>query len=306
LHAWFIEYQSTPNADSSDRDGRFVHRIVAAIGPDRFYHWGAHGTDRYGWSDDPYQQRLIISGPSAVIEFPAIRSFHEFTMKPPDPLPGTAPQELIFVALGLWPFPSRPAPHLADGTPCDLREVAASAAYHLAPKQQTVNGRSCYILENPGHDRLWLDLDRGSALLAREFYDPQSGTRLQRIELTDHREIAPGIFFPMRWRNIIDDPQAPVDASITVLDVRLNDAVPASLFEFHPQAGSVRVFDDGHFQQAAPGGTDYLDKLVAWIKEQSPPAASPPMPSEAAAEDAVCAAGAVACAVLFWRRRRPA
>jgi hypothetical protein len=58
------------------------------------------------------------------------------------------------------------------------------------------------VLEYPGYDRLWIDTERGCALLARETHSSRNGALVQRIELSGHREVAPGIWLPSSIRNI--------------------------------------------------------------------------------------------------------
>lgn len=314
IHVWYVEYESVPDNDPAQPQGAHVHRIVAARAPDQFYHWSAKGTAAYTWRDDPLQQRLTINSSSAVSEKPIDRTFIITSMKPDDPLPGTIPQEFLFVTFGWWPFEERPAPRYKGDTPSVLRDIARSPNYAVNPVQQLVDGHWCHVLEYPKHDRLWLDCERNCALLAREILNPKTGSILQRIEMKEHREVKPDIWVPMEFRNILfeesgqkRDRRKLLDVVIKVLNVKVNEPLSDTLFSFEPRPGSIQYFGDGRFEQKVPGGTEYLDEIVGWIQQYGQFsrfstggfAAS----VEAAIEYIVSIICIVAILVLHWRKR---
>ncbi len=263
IQAWHVEYESTRGTDSQ---GRYIHRVVAARQPDKFFHWSTHGTRTTDWRDDPFQQRLTLAGTQGVIERPFHRQFRIFPLPDQDPLPGTMPEEFVFLALGWWPFPKRPCPSNSEGIVTGLQSISISGKYRLVPTPEAIEGRWCQILEAPGRERVWIDCNHGCALLRRELFDPKTGTLLQRIESTGHREIQPGIWVPSAFRNRIINAQAEsAESTLKILNFSINEQVRDDLFVFHPLPGSIQSKGEESAKQVVPGGTDYLDGLVDWI-----------------------------------------
>ncbi|HEY7424962.1 MAG TPA: hypothetical protein VH682_12095 [Gemmataceae bacterium] len=315
LWAWEIEYESA----REDRPGvpaqSYVHRIVAAKAPDRFFHWSTHGTSWLDWRDDPLQQRLTVTADRMVAEHPLDRLFNEQRLRPNDPLPGTAPQELLLIAPAWWPLAQRPSPTLVDKLPAALSVVARSSAYQARPQLEQVNGRCCHVLECPGRDQLWLDVERGCALVARQvrYTNPP---RVHRIEFANFREVLPGIWAPFTLRNIHYErtPEGALrniilDATLTILRVRLNEQVEDSRFRFEPLPGSVGRIGDRPSRQVVPGGEEYLDDVAEWIRRYSPRAAPPANPAGWASwRDIALGAllgGVMTAALLWWPRWLP-
>ncbi len=264
IYSWYIEYNSVHSDDFQKPLGAYLHRIVAASRSGDFFHWSAKGTSNYSWQDDPLQQRLTITSSSAFSEVPIDRAFRVLKLKPNDTLPGTSSQELLFVALGWWPFEQRATPKFKDNAPCVLKDVAICPKYTVRPLQQLINGHWCHLLEHRRHDRLWLDVERNCAILAREILDHKTGNVLQRIELTKHQEVISGIWVPMEIRNIVFDEQSNnevqhklVDATAKILNIQINVPLPRKLLDFTPLPGSIQVMDDHHFEKKVPGGFDY-------------------------------------------------
>jgi hypothetical protein len=204
-------------------------------------------------------------------------SFFEANLKPVDPLPGTLPGELFFLATGIWPLSGRDPPR-PDGRPYMLHEIAAESEYaSVRAWQECVGGRWCTVLERPGYDRLWLDTDRGYALVARETQSKENGALVQRIELGEHREVVPGMWLPTWFRNIQFDYHAPteqgrqrkvVNALHTVIELGVNDVCEAT-FEFHQLSGAIRTSREGsRGTQIKAGGLDHLENLVGWVRKR--------------------------------------
>jgi hypothetical protein len=270
IRTWYVEYETTPSSDPKKPLGAHVHRIVAASRPDRFYRLSAKGTAARSWHDDPFQTRLILTSSSAVAESPMERTFAILPVEAGDPLPGDLSNELLLTALGWWPFEDRPVPTLAGRV---FLDIARSPDYVVRPTQDLIEGRWCHVLEYPGRDRLWLDVERDCALLVRETYHPRSHALAQRIEMKGHREIKPGIWVPMEFHNTrfrdsdqSEDQRKVVDAVVQVLNVRVNDPLPDAIFEFKPRPGSIQIFENRRFEQKVAGGTDRLDEIVGWIR----------------------------------------
>lgn len=313
IRTWYVEYESLPSNDPLKPPGTYIHRIVAARVPDQYCGLGAKGRATYSWSDDAFHQRFTLNASSAVNEFPLDRVYWFIPLKPEDPLPGTAPQEFLFAVLGWWPFDKRPPP-THHGTPVILRDIACSPKYVVKPEQELVAGHWCHVLEYAGHDRLWLDCERNCALLARETLDSKTGDVLQRIDMKGHREVKPGIWVPMEFRNIMFDLSGQkgnrrkvADAVFKVLAIQVNDRLPDTLFRFEARPGSIEILDDGSFKQTVPGGSGYMDEMVGWVQRLGLGPAVRTGGSatsvEAVIEYIVSIVCAVAIFVLHWRKR---
>jgi hypothetical protein len=284
--------------------------VVAAKAPDRFFHWNAHGTPRLEWQEDPFQQRLTVITDRMFAERPLHRLFIEQRLQPGDPLPGSAPNELLLIALGWWPL-ARPAPRLDDQLPAALSAVAQSSMYQAGSRLEQVEGRWCQILEYPGRDRLWLDTDRGCAVVVRQISYP-SVDRVHRVEFADFRELLPDVWVPFTLRNLHYERTAEgavgrivKDARLTVLRVQLNEAVDDARFRFEPLPGSAGQVEGEPLRQVVPGGEEFLDEVVEWIRHRAPLAGTTEgQTSRARGSDFALGAllgGVVGIALLWWR-----
>lgn len=266
--------------------GLYVRREIVVKAPCSLFHHGTHGHDQIPWRDDPLQQRACVTPGRAYNEFPFKRVYVAYALPPDVRLPGTLQTELFFLLTGLWPLDSRPTPKL-QGRPYMLRDVAASEDYSIVrPRQEEIDGRLCHVLEQQdGLDRLWLDVDRGTCLVARETFDSDTGRQRERIELGGHREVAPGIWLPSWIQNVQYDYAARseeqskrriVDSRITLIKISANDVDDAA-FQFRPAPGSLSYDPDdpdSSLQQTEPGGLDYLDDLSGWLSRYFPAAST--------------------------------
>lgn len=281
IWSWEIEYESAREVRPGLPAEAYSHRVVAAKAPDRFFHWGSHGVPWLDWRDDPHQQRLTVTAERLIAERPLDRIFNQQALRPDDPLPGTAPQELLLIALGWWPLARRPSPNLVDKLPAALSAVARSSAYQAGPQLEQLAGRWCQVLECPGRDQLWLDIERSCAVVARQISYPRQAI-VHRVEFSNFREVLPGIWAPFTLRNIHYERspngamgKAVIDATLNVLRIRLNEQVDDARFRFEPLPGSVGKIDGQPLRQVVPGGEEYLDEVVEWIRRYSPQATSP-------------------------------
>jgi hypothetical protein len=274
IRAWYLEYESRGPGRAGEGVSD-VHRVVAAKMPDLFFHWSSHTHPRLDWREDLYQQRLTLFPDRAVAERPAHRQFCVIPLPGDAPLPGTMPQEFLFLALGWWPFPHRPPPRMAGDAASVLPAMASSPRYALRAHQELLCGRWCHVLEYARHDKVWLDLGRGCVIVAREAYNSETGGILQRVESREHREVQPGIWVPFEFGNTIFGTASSasegtrvfktVDATLHVLEVRLNGDVQDSVFRFEPLPGSVETDANERTRQVVPGGLDYLEEVIQWI-----------------------------------------
>jgi hypothetical protein len=268
IHGYHIVYDAfTASVDGAS--GIAVHREVAAFSPSLFSHWSAKQTRLYIPEQDPLQQRLIINGDTAITEYAADRAFKRSQMR--GQLPGSAPREIMFLALGWWPFKEWRTPQLVPGTAVVLPDVATSLEYRARSEQDRVGDRWCHVLEHPNHDRLWLDTDRGCMIVVREILDPASGVVAQRIEALDPIEVATGIWAPKKLRNLLFDTEQRhlrVDSQLLIRKIEVNAAPPTNVLDVTSKPGSIRL-DGDSFVQCQAGGLDFLDETAARLKQFS-------------------------------------
>lgn len=146
------------------------------------------------------------------------------------------------------------------------------------------------MLEWPGYDRLWLDEERGLCLVRREVTDRSTGALMQRIELSEHEEVAPDLWLPRRIRNVQLDSGAPnvearnrvvLDAKFDILECRVNDSVRDKDFQLCLLPGTLKLRGDEPPEQVRPGGYDHLEHLAAWIQKYRRPDRKHPLLADA-------------------------
>jgi hypothetical protein len=261
--SFHVIYESLPAADQMRK---FVHREITMAAPAFYEHWSAHGTSLYRPGDDPFQQRLQIQDTVGLCEYVSNRAYFRLDVRPHEQLPGSAPQELFFFAVGWWPLSAFKAPEPLPGMAEVLKDVAASNKYILHPEQFPIGDRWCHVLEHPGTDRLWLDVERGCAILARERLDPVTHGVVQRIDVTSLFQVAAGLWAPRQFRNRVfdrDDGSGKVDAQIVVRQLEVNFPPPTNKIAFKSRPGVIEILATDHFEQRVPGGEDLLDEIVA-------------------------------------------
>lgn len=278
LHVIYYSHGSA--AHTSVSSSHYVRREFFAKSPCWLVYNGSHGHGRLDWRDDPFNQRVYLTKDRFVAEFPFNRIYYEADLAEDDPLPGSLYNEAFFICSGIWPFDSRP-PSRPLGRAHMLREICTSDDYGtVRQRQEWVRGRWCHVLENPGLDELWIDVERGCAIVERRLYDSVSGGEVIRIELGGHREISSGIWMP-RWIRFVQYDLA-IDnvggsrriiksARLQMESVSIND-VEGAVFEFRPLPGSL-AYDyrsPDLVRQVVPGGIDHLDKLIAWARRIHP------------------------------------
>ena len=279
IESVYLVYRSDSYQGAEERAaGTYVLRIIAAKSPGSILHLTAHGTRDQDWRLDFRAQRAIIASNRAVNVYDVNRAFVEEELSSAAPLPGSLPGEPFFHATGVFPLKGRPAPkRIDDGSPSVLRDVAASREFNVVrPRLEELDGRWCHVLERPGADALWIDVEHGCALLAREAIDPKSGALMWRFECGGHLEKGPGIWLPAWIRYLQFDPNARTadlrrrmvaDSRIEILQAEVNSVGDES-FSFSPPDGALRLDLRGrNHVQVHPHGVDHLDKLVDWTKQ---------------------------------------
>lgn len=259
---------SVKNADFPP--GTHLRREIACARPDFYMHWSFHPHDGLTWEDDPLQQRLYLQQATWYNFNPVKNIFNTGVLKSGEPLPGTSPAEFLFFATGVWLL-DRPAPRFND-VPIYLHELPAIAGTFRHLGDETVHGASCLVIGRPGIDKMWIDRQRPGVLIAHEFFEKQSDNLLQRVELLDHKEVAPGIWFPRMLKNVLshaaDNSSLPMpkESLLHVLAVRVN-CDESARFAWTPPAGALNVNSMTAPKQASPGGIDQLDRMLRFADQ---------------------------------------
>jgi len=281
LTSFRVQYIGRNRLTPGAPPGLYVRVQITAKSPSLAKRHFARGYQGVDWPDDVLQQNSYLLGGRRYEEYPLQRMYTYRQCGESAGLSATVREEPFYELSGLWPFPEQYLPR-GPGRAGVLRDIALCEDYlHVRDYQEEVGSRWCHVLEKRGGDCLWLDVERGACLLAREIFNP-SGRRLaQRIELSGHRELSPGIWMPSRITSVQYDVHAPTeelsqrkvaDSEIEIVTMSVNDVDDAA-FELHPAAGSLsRSLDDpaSEFKQTEPGGLDYLDDLADWVLRHSP------------------------------------
>lgn len=315
LRVWSIEYQA-----ATDQLPYYTHRVLAARWPDACYYQGAKGVAGFSngepavgtdWRQDEFRDWLLATSRECFWGRPGALEFGSFALRDDESLPYKMANDLMFLATGWWPFESRPGPQLEGGLSYVIPAVAASDRYIVAPSQEQRSGRWCHVLEAAGHERIWIDVERGGLITGREFYDRTTQSVVQTLDMSDHREVAPGVWVPYKIHNryrvpnpsaAAHDPRT-IDSWITIVDVRIDDSVDSHLFQ--PPAlppGSLIVDQGGAYRQANPGGYDYMDDLARRVRATSR-FGEGGLTRQAATDYLVIVASVAGIAVVYLTRR---
>jgi hypothetical protein len=284
LKSIYVSYESHTYDPTMFAPGTYLHRELAAMAPCYLWHVSAHGHAKQAWNADPLMQRTSVSTARWTTEIPVNRAYFGDALQPHDPLPGSMPFETYFLATGIWLLGDRPPPRTGSH-PLVSQEVAVSDEYsEVRPAQEQFDGHWCHVLERPGRDRIWIDVERNGTVMAREWCSPQNGAVMQRFEMGDHREFLSGVWLPGWIRNIQYDYRSQrkseqrrklKDARLDIIETKVN-GLDESFFDFRPPAGAVRIAKGSRPKQTHPGGLDHLDDLVSWCRANAPREKLPP------------------------------
>jgi hypothetical protein len=215
-----------------------------------------------------------------------------------------------FQALGLWAAAAGGPSPLGLGLP----EALDPAKYRVAPGVEVVDGVRCRRVERPGRDRIWVDPARGFAVLRRVWETPakadRAGSRFV-FELTDLREVAPGLWLPWVVQSTRYDwaqgqesaPTMVVTNQMLVGELVVNRTRSDELAA-EPLPGTMTIDEATGRRSLRPGGEDLLDRVAddlraATALRRGPDREAPPTP--AAGRWGLAGLAAVLVGVVFGR-----
>lgn len=261
-------------------EGNFLVRTIAAKSPGLFFHDSSHGSPDLEPELDIDRQVVYVLEAEHVNFRPLSRMFHRRKFEPTDGLPGTLKGELFFVATGLWPLHGRRAPRVMEHA-LVLAEIATSPDFDFDEEMDQSDGCKCHrIIHISGRDRLWIDTEKGCSIIRRELYDEDCVSPASQFLLSEHREVAPGLWVPFCIRRVDYDtriasrsakqPSKTIDVTAHVEYVHINN-VKDSVFLFRMPPGSLELESEGgsgRAEQRSEGGIDLLNEQATWIKRR--------------------------------------
>lgn len=267
---------------ATGESGYFVDQVIMAKAPVFWFSVTAHGNPTADSDDDFDRQRTFVLEDRFLTYRPIPRTLVMGLVKPTDPLPGTLENELFFFATGLWPFRSRKPPSPL-GHAHTLKGIASSDEFIVRDKTEDILGSPCILFTHKsGRDRIWLDIARGCSIVRREFYDQDRASLMVLLEMSQHRQVAEGIWIPFKiHRSEFDtrpssklDEKVPIGESTLVVTYASVNDVNDSQFQFTPPPGTLELMPDGSPgvpRQIVAGGHDLLDEYAGWIRKRAMP-----------------------------------
>jgi hypothetical protein len=147
--------------------------------------------------------------------------------------------------------------------------------YRILPTPAEVDGATCWIVEWPDMDRIWVDPERGFAIPRREYHWGRGKPLKYAHRNSDYREVKPGLWLPFsqsvdRYASIVAEKQSLWGKVASTCDYRLIavefDKVPDSLFEVKLPPGT-RVLDGARVFAYKVSGNQDTDPFTADIEE---------------------------------------
>jgi hypothetical protein len=277
LRAIALEYKEVPRSGAGRLPGSYVRRFIAARGPNRFMRDNAHGHVGIDWHDDPLRKTLYVNPTEKLLFANLNRVLTKVHVSSPDEARKEAADELIFRVLCWWPFTEWKTP-TSWGHQWTLGSLA-QGQYKLRPGVEVVLGHTCYVLEDPGSDIIWIDSDSLGCIVRREIYNKKTGRIASRYEYSSYSEVAIGIWLPKSFRSTQFDSYAHNDelAARQVLDTRfdmnykaINEAVNDSFFEFRLPPGTVSKVNEGEKERIellAKGEDQFAITMLHWAEQ---------------------------------------
>jgi hypothetical protein len=245
-------------------------RVTFAAAGDQRYLDVIHVIDNAGEELDEYRNQIYLRGNEVQVFFPLQRRcerLHGANVRVHDAHFVHAP--FFLECLGWWPPGDETPPSRRAGQPIFLHEAFAATAYRLRDEPEPVEGVQCLVVENLNVEKLWFDPEKNFSLRRREWYAGPDVLSV-RYDLSEYKEVMPGIWFPRMLRRIVYEERRvphgtmpPVEReTIGQLDRVIVNQVSEELFRFHPPAGTLVWDRDSDEKWQTPGGLSWLDEVI--------------------------------------------
>lgn len=123
--------------------------------------------------------------------------------------------------------------------------------YRVAPSTERFDGRPLWLVEWPGMDRMWVDPERGCAVVRRSYaWAPGKPTRVE-VRCSDYREAKPGLWLPFTE-------EVDLYANVSADDEKLWGEVVTKL-RYSVRSVEFDSLSDDFFDVKLPAGTTVLD-----------------------------------------------
>jgi hypothetical protein len=168
-----------------------------------------------------------------------------------------------------------------------------------------INGIPCRILHRQGMDTMWLSLSHGYMICQREFHYGVGKPIRERIQNTDLKEIAPGLWFPMTQIKEEFDTSGGHQATYTlrVSDLQLGKVTDSDVRLVLP--ASVQYIEDhitGKTYRPSHGSdVDQFDAAMQRARESNPTLVSTPFRRRVTI--LLLNVSAILVIAIFWQRR---
>lgn len=279
VEAWMFEIESTVVSvlGKPPTKRRVTRRIFACRKPDKVYLFSGHNdrkNDEY-WQREPFNVEFVLNGGHLTTHYKFNRSFNTRQIDRGGQIPRAISNDSLSFVLPTWPADHyAPPQYKRDQMVFVASNAILDAGYRCETESEFVRGVGCVKAVSPtGIDRIWYAEDRKFCVMRRDRCDPQTGRTLSRIQTENVEEVAPGLWMPTKFvslqfdvSSVDSEPVVVSRSEHTIHDWKLNDEVPADLFEARLLPGSIRSTASS-FEQELPGGLDHLDDVAWFVKE---------------------------------------
>lgn len=244
---------------------RVTHQIFAIDGRNRFLD-RAHLNDRHGNTDganDPEWRRSYLTEDMLTTVWVVDRFAKMSREQSSNAVGDTLRYDYFMECTGWWPPGESSLPE--DEPVWALHKALQNEDCRVQDSLETVGEHRCVVIEIPGRDKLWLDVDRGCAVIRRE---RQWEGKWTIYENSDFREFGDCIWLPWKLHRVIHHGVGPiltkeeqasllVQSTQTVERMEVNH-VPDEMFVFKPEPGMLIYDVERNKRWAIPGGQEEI------------------------------------------------
>lgn len=244
---------------------REVRTELRISGDGSLYFDYAHG-DGETYELDPNRARLFLREGTVFEEIPFRRVVSRY---PVASMPPNRALELqpIWPLLAWWP----------EGSPLSCPEVHGHSIT-LPPLDSSDSSGddpdSDALFLRTAHEEVELSREHGLAVRRRSWRDAQTGRLLSSMEVEEFFEVAPGVWFPLRYvvrRHSQENEREERIVRYRVLEASVDDLEPED-FVFHPPPGTflIDAAERAGGRQLVPGGFDLMSAYVELLRRARP------------------------------------